>query len=359
MSKNRSPQQEAWNSLCHAPGDQSVVIRRGARVGSTLPTILPRRPKNHRRKPADDRVILSAAKNLIDALRAIERQLTRHPVSSASLTNNRRPGVRQILRGVELGNFFQKDQSAKDEISVKFVRIRGGDLGKSITFAMTNNGKKDIDAIKGGNLVQVSRDEAYIRCAASRKESTQAMRYRAYLLAALVVSATSLADSPKPAGPVSPAAKSALAKLETAKSKAAQDYQIAVNAATRQAVQELEVAKQAAMKAGNLTEANAIQSAIDDMKPKNAQPQDLREWIIRTQTLQYQFANGDARTLTFLPDGTIDGAGGPWEKKWKVNGDVLIISGSNGEESFYRCSDGAFRGIWNSGRGAVFFAKKP
>lgn len=90
-------------------------------------------------------------------------------------------------------------------------------------------------------------------------------RRAAVVLLVLSLSFTLAADAPKPQGPRSPDALGALAKLEAARKKNQAAFDTANREVVAEAVKQLEEAKAAAMKAGNLQEANAIQTAIESV----------------------------------------------------------------------------------------------
>jgi hypothetical protein len=96
------------------------------------------------------------------------------------------------------------------------------------------------------------------------------MRYVLPLSMILLASVVLAGDAPKDDAPKSPAAKSALAKLERAKTLAREEYDAAIAKASREAAVELERAKDAAMKAGNLEEANRIAGAIEGTQGDHA-----------------------------------------------------------------------------------------
>jgi hypothetical protein len=160
------------------------------------------------------------------------------------------------------------------------------------------------------------------------------MRTLTRLLSVAVVLSISLslsADEAKPVVPKSAAAQAALLKLETAKRNAGTEYQQVMTAAGNKAAQELEAAKQAAMKSGNLNEANAIQAAIDGLKDKPRQAAaaasggggELRRRLESAKAITYYRGNKSS-SIEFRPDGNV------WEngKKWNVRWDVATYNGT-------------------------------
>lgn len=163
------------------------------------------------------------------------------------------------------------------------------------------------------------------------------------------------ADEAKPAGPKSPAATAAIAKMNGAIKKAKADYDAAVKLAQSEAIRELDAAKAAAMKAGNLPEANAIQAAIEKTSkdaPSGKSGQSPAEIAARVKTFKY-FWGKQPRDMELLPDGSIGKGSGVDEKRWKAKPASIVVSGSNGDIELFACEDGAFRGVNTSGVGLV------
>jgi len=178
-------------------------------------------------------------------------------------------------------------------------------------------------------------------------------RIHRWAIATAMICVLSLAAGEAVQTPKSPAATAAIAKHTKAIADADAACKLAKLQANKALIDELKKAQADVLKAGgpaSLDEANAIKTLIDKTIGEiTGVPADLHAWVIDTKTFTYQISGKDARKFELLADGSIVGAGGPWEKKWRAEGSTIFISGSIGEEPFTRATDGSFRGKWTSG----------
>lgn len=141
------------------------------------------------------------------------------------------------------------------------------------------------------------------------------MKYRV-LLIVLACSLCLAANDAPVAAPTSPAAIAALGKLKASTAKAKADYDAAVRSAQALAIQELDAAKAAAMKGGNLNEANAIQATEQSIGKAAGSPAASIETKIIGKKWAY---GGDEKTvITYKPGGIVEspawknGKAGTW-----------------------------------------------
>ena len=127
---------------------------------------------------------------------------------------------------------------------------------------------------------------------------------------ALLLSAVVLAGPADDRIPKSPAARAALARLAAARQDAEEQFDEAIKKATAKAVADLDAAKAAAMKAGNLEEANRIQGAANETKSDNGKiGEELKSRLAGT-TWQWAGTN----TIRFDSDGMVS------NKDWAARG---------------------------------------
>lgn len=155
---------------------------------------------------------------------------------------------------------------------------------------------------------------------------------------------------PATAAPHSFAARQALDRYAQARHDAQAAYNRTMEQATQKLVTALEAAKQQAMRGGDLKEANAINAAMIQAKGGIAAPDEQgplsSDAVAAQRWFNYKFGNNPGtRVMELRPDRTIGRGAAKFERRWDVQGDCIVISGSGGDMLLHPCKDGAFRGM--------------
>lgn len=160
------------------------------------------------------------------------------------------------------------------------------------------------------------------------------------LCAVLFIAVSVSADERKPTGPVSPAAKSAIAKHDRAIAEAQRAYDVAKRAADQELVLELKAAQSTIMKNGGpsaLAEAQAIQKVIDGVGAGSApKTGDLREKLADTKWLWPDKQMGAKNWFTLNRDGTVSAG---WHDKtgmWAVTPSGIVIARIVASDRFHK-----------------------
>lgn len=126
-----------------------------------------------------------------------------------------------------------------------------------------------------------------------------------FCIALIVCCPLLLAAGDQPAGPKSPAARSAIAKRDRAVAEAERVYRAAVAKANQEMIAELKKAQADVMKSGNqaaLAEAQAIQTAIDEVGKRDTATAD---GAFPVGTWEVRFSDGQLREYIVERDGTV------------------------------------------------------